>query len=218
MNSINRLKFLMAARGFHPRKIIMMSFLRTFCFNIFHGLFLRVLVFGKTKISLRGDVVVKKGAVLGINMPNFFSSSENGSLIVGKRAKLIVNSNFTIGSGMFFDIKDGGTVILDGGYFNRCLHLECRSLIKIGKNTAIGPYVFIQDCDGHDVLDSGPSIAPVTIGENVWIGAGAKILKGVSIGDGCVVAAGAVVTKSFPPKCLIGGVPAKLIKSDIEWR
>ncbi len=54
--------------------------------------------------------------------------------------------------------------------------------------------------------------APVTIEDDCWIGANVTILKGVTLGRGCVVAAGAVVTKSFEPYCIIGGVPAKLIK------
>ncbi len=107
---------------------------------------------------------------------------------------------------------------MGNSYFNRCLHLECRELIVIGANTAIGPNVFIQDCDGHDICGSKKSVQPVIIGNGVWIGAGAKILKGVNIGDGCVVAAGAVVTKSFPNNCLIAGVPATAIKTNISWK
>jgi len=53
---------------------------------------------------------------------------------------------------------------------------------------------------------------PVNIGEDVWIGTGAIILPGVTISDGAIVAAGAVVTKDVPPDCLVGGVPARVIK------
>jgi len=53
---------------------------------------------------------------------------------------------------------------------------------------------------------------PVVIEDDVWCGANVTILKGVTIGHGSVVAAGAVVTKSFPPYSIIGGVPAKLIR------
>lgn len=53
---------------------------------------------------------------------------------------------------------------------------------------------------------------PVTIGNNCWIGAGAIILGGVTLGDNVSVAAGAVVTKSFRGDCLIGGVPARILK------
>ena len=53
----------------------------------------------------------------------------------------------------------------------------------------------------------------IKIGKNVWIGSNATVLQGVSIGDGAVVAAGAVVTKDVPANTIVGGVPAKVIKS-----
>ena len=60
--------------------------------------------------------------------------------------------------------------------------------------------------------EQGISTKPVVIGDDVWIGANAVILPGVTIGSHCVVAAGAVVTKDVPAHSLVGGVPAKLIK------
>ena len=57
---------------------------------------------------------------------------------------------------------------------------------------------------------------PVVIEDDVWCGANVTILKGVTIGHGSIVAAGAVVTKSFPPYSIIGGVPAKLIKKRLS--
>ena len=60
--------------------------------------------------------------------------------------------------------------------------------------------------------EQGISTNPVTIGNDIWIGANAVILPGVTIGDHSVVAAGAVVTKDVPPHTLVAGVPAKIIK------
>ena len=59
---------------------------------------------------------------------------------------------------------------------------------------------------------------PVFIGNHVWIGTNVTILKGVTIGDGAIIAAGSVVTKSVPSKCLAAGVPAKVIKENVEWK
>ena len=61
--------------------------------------------------------------------------------------------------------------------------------------------------------EQGVSTNPVTIDDDVWIGANAVILPGVTIGNHCVVAAGAVVTKDVPPHSLVAGVPAKVIKN-----
>ena len=60
--------------------------------------------------------------------------------------------------------------------------------------------------------EQGVSTSPVTIEDDVWIGANAVILPGVTIGEHCVVAAGAIVTKDVPPHSLVAGVPAKVIK------
>ena len=61
--------------------------------------------------------------------------------------------------------------------------------------------------------EQGVSTNPVTIEDDVWVGANAVILPGVTIGEHCVVAAGAVVTKDVPPHSLVAGVPAKVIKN-----
>ena len=61
--------------------------------------------------------------------------------------------------------------------------------------------------------EQGVSTSPVTIEDDVWIGANAVILPGVTIGEHCVVAAGAIVTKDVPPHSLVAGVPAKVIKN-----
>lgn len=112
---------------------------------------------------------------------------------------------------------------------------------NFGRHTRIGKNVFINhgcsflDLGGITIEDDvlmGPQVKLVTenhpldpsqrksldlksihIGKNVWIGAGATLLPGVSIGENSIVAAGAVVTKSVPANTIVGGVPAKFIKS-----
>lgn len=97
--------------------------------------------------------------------------------------------------------------------------IVCRISIEIGEDVAIADEVIIRDSDDHIILREGYQMtAPVRIGNHVWIGARAVILKGAKIGDGCIVAAGSLVTKSFPDNCLIGGVPAKIIKENISWK
>jgi acetyltransferase-like isoleucine patch superfamily enzyme len=59
---------------------------------------------------------------------------------------------------------------------------------------------------------------PPVIGNDVWVGSGAHILQGVTIGDGAIVAAGAVVTNNIPPYSIVGGVPARVIKSRFNSR
>lgn len=88
--------------------------------------------------------------------------------------------------------------------------------VVIGKNCLIGPSVGIYTAShplDPDVRRSGlENGAPISIGDDVWIGGKSVINPGVSLGDNVVVASGAVVTQSFSGNCLIGGVPARVIK------
>lgn len=105
-------------------------------------------------------------------------------------------------------------------YINHDSEIRCREQISIGDNVSIAYNVLIQDSDFHTMYDEGgsskPHTLPINIGNDVWIGANSIILKGVTSGDGCVVAAGSVVTKSAPAHSLIGGNPAKIIKENIK--
>ena len=95
--------------------------------------------------------------------------------------------------------------------------------VHIGDYVMIGPNTLITTVN-HPLSPMGRrrhlGIAePVTIGNDVWIGGNVTILPGVTIGNNVVVAAGAVVTKDIPDNCIIGGVPAKVIKTienDVE--
>lgn len=76
----------------------------------------------------------------------------------------------------------------------------------------VGKYIADVTVEDKFVDGENPFDQPVVIEDDVWCGANVTILKGVTIGRGSVVAAGAVVTKSFPPYSIIGGVPAKLLR------
>ena len=113
-------------------------------------------------------------------------------------------------------------------------YTDCGKNIHLGKNVFInsgcqfqdqgGIYIEDGSLIGHQVVlatlnhDMDPEKranlypSPIHIGKNVWIGAHATVLAGVTIGDGAIVAAGAVVTKDVPENTVVGGVPAKVIK------
>lgn len=85
--------------------------------------------------------------------------------------------------------------------------------IKIGRGTIVAPNVcIITRNHNFKDFDKYEESKPVEIGRNCWIAANAVILPGVTIGDNVIVAAGAIVTKSFGDSCVIGGNPAKVIK------
>lgn len=102
------------------------------------------------------------------------------------------------------------------GRFNQ---LTCRGGITIGDNVMLGPFVVLTTTshvhDEHDrpMAVQGLSESPIEIGDDVWIGANAVVTSGVRIGRGAVVGAGAVVTRDVPEYGVVGGVPARVLRS-----
>lgn len=140
-------------------------------------------------------------------------------LVMRNGARLAVKSNFKIFSGAKIFINQNATLVLGSGYINSHFSLHCFSRIEIGEDVAIADNVTIRDSDNH-IVTSRPDYEitkPVFIGNRVWIGMNATILKGVRIGDGAIVAAGAVVTRDVPSGCLAAGVPAVVIKENVTW-
>lgn len=116
---------------------------------------------------------------------------------------------------------------------NDYVHIAAGEKIIIGDNVLIASKVFItdinhgnykgQDCDSPLSAPNSRklSTAPVTIGDNVWIGEGVCVMAGVTIGEGCIIGALSVVTKSIPDYCIAVGSPAKVVKkfdfNSQEW-
>lgn len=110
----------------------------------------------------------------------------------------------------------------DNGFLGRDVLISTsasgESPVRVGAGTMIAQRAMIlggnheyADRDTHTRLQGEGKQAPITIKEDVWIGAGAIILTGVTIGRGAIVSAGAVVPKSVAPFDIVGGVPAKKI-------
>ena len=119
-----------------------------------------------------------------------------------------VNVSVELGTGPHGVLRIG-----DGARLNYGTSVFADRAVTIGNRVRIGPYVMIVDTDFHDPYARSirrPGV-PVIIEDDVWIGAKATILKGVRIGRGSLVGVSAVVTKSFNPFSIVGGVPAKLI-------
>jgi acetyltransferase-like isoleucine patch superfamily enzyme len=153
--------------------------------------------------------------------------------MLSKKPRAVVFGNHvSVYAGCSFAIqKDGHCTVGDFTLLNGAI-VMAEELVAIGSHCLISWGVGIADSDFHPLepaqrlIDSQalapffenrpprPKLktAPVKIGDNVWIGMNAVILKGVTIGDNSVVAAGAVVTKSIPPNTIVAGNPAVTVK------
>ena len=137
---------------------------------------------------------------------------------IGEYAEIKVN-HFIVYAGSTIDVRKNGKLYLGRGYINYGSRIECHNKIEIGENVFIAENVTIRDSDNHEIVRSNYNMTDeIIIGNNVWIGAGAKILKGVHIGDGSIIAAGAIVTRDVPKSTLVACVPARIIKTNIEWK
>lgn len=152
---------------------------------------------------------------------------------------IIVSKNVRISKGCTLKATDGGVIeILEGVFLSKNVTLVAQSgRIVLGKNSFVGDYsnivakkmikigadcliaerVTIRDqdhnirCGNTPINKSGFNISPIYVGNDVWICAGAVVLKGVDLNDSSVVAANSVVTKSVSQRVIAGGVPAKII-------
>lgn len=142
--------------------------------------------------------------------------AEPAQLVIQPGGKLNLNGHFDVFSGSTIGIQGGAALTLGSGFANRHSWISCGCEITIGEQVFIADHVIIRDWDGHTIVGRA-NRAPITIGNHVWIGMRSIILKGVTIGDGAVVAAGAVVTKDVPSGAVVAGNPARIVKEGVEW-
>ena len=133
-----------------------------------------------------------------------------------------INGNVHCNYGADITLEQGALLSLGDCFINTNVDIYCQTSISIGNNVLIGQHVTIRDTDGHKIFSDKEEhydlSKPVVIKDHVWIAINATILKGVTIGENSVVAAGALVTKDVPPNCLVAGVPARVIKENIVWK
>ncbi|GGH19225.1 acyltransferase [Mucilaginibacter phyllosphaerae] len=171
-----------------------------------------------------GHNVVVKHAYLfsaGKNLileDNIYINALSDKGIVVKNNVSIARNCILICTGVIAQ-KGTGIIIGNNTGINCNGYLAGQGGIEIGDNVIIGPGVKIfSENHNYDDIDiaikhQGVSRKPVIIKNGCWIGAGVTILAGVTIGEGCVVAAGSVVTKPVPANMVVGGIPARIIKS-----
>jgi len=167
-----------------------------------------------SKILIKGE----KPTYFGVPTLGNISRLKNFSILEIQKNASMVLSAVSIGRGTRISVKTNGKLeIGDQTYLSDDCLISASEAIKIGKQCVISWEVQIFDDDGHKLSDR-PQKEGILIGDAVWIGSRATILRGTHLGTGCIVAAGSIVKGTFPAHSLIGGVPAKIIRENISWQ
>lgn len=172
---------------------------------------------------------MQKGITAGHN----FSADYNVKIYMRRDTRCIIGNNVRLGGykkGYHAAMTFPTTILIDNAGATVTIGDNCRivgayihakSSITIGKNSLIASGAQILDSNGHNVYSKNRTIGqdtpqPIVLGENIWIGTNAIILKGTTIGDNCVIGANSVVKGEFEANSIIQGNPAKIVnKIDI---
>lgn len=158
-------------------------------------------------LDISGEILIKKGAVI----------KRGAGVCVEKSAKFFAGEKFFLGRNSFVKCYNGEIFIGNNVSFNAYVFVNGAGGISIGDNVRVGAHTSII-ASNHVFIDKalpivyqGTTCEGIIIQDDVWLGTGVRILDGVTIGKGSVIAAGAVVTKDVVPFSIVGGVPAKII-------
>lgn len=159
----------------------------------------------------------KRGLRIGCRWP--FRRFRESEFSIMDHGTLEIDGKMGIFTGCSVKICSGATLSLGSGYINNGARITVYDKITIGSGVAISENVTFRDSDSHKIIGSTRSVSsPISVGNGVWIGMNVTVLKGVSIGDGAVIAANSLVNRDVPPNALAAGVPARVIKENIHWK
>lgn len=170
-------------------------------------------ILSRWRVALLRSRGVRVGAPCDVQGPvtirHVLSRGMRGEIEIGARAQ--------IARGVIIE-SWGGRVRLGAGiYVGPYSVIYGHGGVDIGDDTLVAMHVTIVSSNhalpplGRSIQYQPDELRPTRIGRDVWLGAGAVVLGGVNIGDGCVVGAGAVVTKDIPAGMIVAGVPARVI-------
>ena len=182
----------------------------------------KIYIYNKSVIDIHNTSRINLYDDFYINSNHFKDSKAEGYIRMQENSTLNVNGCFKLFYGSTIQVFKNACLTLGKGYINSNSVIACCNKITIGDGAALARGVYIYDGDHHSIIDANDEVmnrsSPIVIGNNVWIGVGAIILKGANIGEGSIIGAGSVVNKNVPPNCMVAGNPAKVMKENIKWK
>ena len=204
--------------GFMPTNIYKLVKLNLFDKKVQKRRKVGVIPYKYSHIDLHKNAKLICNNILFMGEKQVKTSKIETRLLVEENGTFEINDNFIMYAGSYIRVIKNGHLEINGGFINEGVEITCASKITIGKGATIARDVVIRDYDGHTIELPDYQIAkPITIGDNVWIGNRAMILKGVNIGDGAIVGAGSIVTKDVPAGAIVVGNPARVVKEGVKW-
>lgn len=128
------------------------------------------------------------------------SFNKRTKISVAEKGSITIGRGVVTKEGVRFQVESGKLTIGKGCFFNSNCHITCIESIEIGEGCSLGPNIVIVDHD-HNFRHKADQMfisSPISIGKNVWIGANSVILRGATIGDDAVIAAGSIVKGTIP--------------------
>lgn len=184
---------------------------------------IRVLNHSNICLSPKALIVMDENSSLEINRQDY--RIDRGSLCrieLDDDSVLQISGHVSLHRNTKLHLHPGASLSIGNNTYLNGAEIDCSGQMTIGKDCAIAEGMKIMDKSWHEISDYTTGWAEnadqsITIGDHVWIATNAIILPGLRLGDGCIVAAGAVVTHDVPERCLVAGVPAKVIREEVNW-
>ena len=189
-----------------------------------------VLIFGKVTVhALKGNIQVKgsiKTGIIRIGESNVKIFPNNTRSVLNIHGSLVCNGMTRLGKGTSISIAKGSKIELGNNFgitSNSSIIASGQKNISFGDNCLLSWDILVMNTDFHKIYHQQNKsrlndVEDIVIGNNVWIGCKSTVLKGASIADNCVIAAGSIVTGSLSyENAIYGGIPAKKIKEDVYW-
>jgi acetyltransferase-like isoleucine patch superfamily enzyme len=169
----------------------------------------RVQIHHSARLFLEADMALNYSPITG----------GESYLFLDAGAEMSVFNKFVAYYNCDIAVYKNAKLVLRGGYMNAGSQFRCSKSIIVGRGATIARDVIVVDSDSHQICNASHIVdQPIVIGDHVWLGIRSLVTKGVNIGSGAIVSAGAVVTKDVAPNSIVGGVPAKSLRENVEWK